>query len=104
MMPAAWAAVTGALSRNPSLNCTSSWRMSSAEAPSGQEAGGISSSSWAWLMCPGSVKPRARSELTMMSVPTCPGMTTAARTWGAWVRRSSMSASVKPRTANLAVL
>jgi hypothetical protein len=31
-----------------------------------------------------------------MSVPTCPGITTATRTWGALVRRSSMSASVKP--------
>ena len=40
----------------------------------------------------------------MMSVPTCPGSTTATVTWGALVRRSSMSASVKPFTANLAVL
>ena len=40
----------------------------------------------------------------MMSVPTCPGITTATRTWGAWARRSSISASEKPFTANLAVL
>ena len=38
-----------------------------------------------------------------MSVPTCPGMTTATRTSGALIRRSSISASVKPLTANLAV-
>ena len=30
-----------------------------------------------------------------MFVPTCPGITTATRTWGAWARRSSMSASEK---------
>jgi hypothetical protein len=40
----------------------------------------------------------------MMLVPTWPGSTRAARTWGALVRRSSISASVNPRTANLAVL
>ena len=40
----------------------------------------------------------------MMSVPTWPGSTTATRTWGALERRSSMSASEKPFTANLAVL
>ena len=40
----------------------------------------------------------------MMSVPTCPGITTATRTWGALVRRSSISASEKPFTANLAAL
>ena len=39
-----------------------------------------------------------------MSVPTCPGITTATRTCGALVRRSSISASVKPFTANLAVV
>ena len=39
-----------------------------------------------------------------MSVPTCPGITTATRTCGALLRRSSISASVKPFTANLAVL
>ena len=46
--------------------------------------------------------PWARMLFATMSVPTCPGITTATRTWGALVRRSSMSASVKPFTANLA--
>ncbi len=41
--------------------------------------------------------------LTML-VPTCPGSTSATRTPGACDRRSSISASVNPRTANLAVL
>jgi hypothetical protein len=33
-----------------------------------------------------------------------PGHHDATLTWGAWTRRSSMSASEKPRTPNLAVL
>ena len=32
----------------------------------------------------------------------CPGITTEACTWGALTRRSVISASVKPLTANLA--
>ena len=59
---------------------------------------------WASLICSGAGKPRARKLFTTMSVPTCPGMTRTARTCGALARRSTMSPSVKPRTANLAVL
>ena len=39
-----------------------------------------------------------------MSVPMCPGITTATLTCGAFTRKSSISASVKPFTANLAAL
>ena len=55
-------------------------------------------------MSSGSGMPWARRVLAMMSVPTDPGSTTATRTCGALARRSSMSASVNPRTANFAVL
>ena len=40
----------------------------------------------------------------MIDVPIWPGSTTDARRWGALSRKSVMRASVKPRTANLAVL
>ena len=40
----------------------------------------------------------------MMSVPMWPGMTTEARSVGAFKRKSVMSASVKPFTANFAAL
>ena len=56
------------------------------------------------LMSSGPGMPWARRVLARMSVPTDPGRTTATRTWGALVRRSSMSASLNPRTANFAVL
>jgi len=32
------------------------------------------------------------------------GITTETRTWGAFIRKSAMSASLKPRTANFAAL
>ena len=43
-----------------------------------------------------------RSELSTIFVPMWPGMTTETPTWGAWIRKSAISASVKPFTANLA--
>jgi hypothetical protein len=39
-----------------------------------------------------------------MSVPMCPGITTETCTWGAFTRKSSISASEKPFTANFAAL
>ena len=47
--------------------------------------------------------PETRALFATMSVPTWPGITTTTRTPGALVRRSSISASEKPLTANLAV-
>jgi hypothetical protein len=43
-------------------------------------------------------------EFATICVPMCPGITTLHFTWGALSRRSVMSASVKPFTANLAAL
>ena len=112
-MVAASAALTGALSRKSALARTSIWRRSSADASRAsipastspaRVSAGTRSSSWVSLMRSGSGSPRARKLFATMSVPTCPGITTATWTWGAWTRRSSMSASEKPRTANLAVL
>ena len=48
--------------------------------------------------------PSTRLELKTIDVPTCPGITSTAFTCGALRRRSVTSASVKPFTANLAVL
>ena len=113
MMVAASAALTGALSRKSAFARTSIWRRSSDDAPSATRPApisaacatrGITSSTWASLICSGAGRPRARKLFATMSVPTCPGITTATRTSGALARRSSMSASVKPFTANLAVL
>ena len=54
-------------------------------------------------MASGSV-PWYLPELMMIDVPMWPGMTTDARRCGALTAKSVMSASVKPRTANLAEL
>ncbi len=113
MMVAASAALTGALSRKPAFASASMWRSSSADVPSASTPArissacvsrGISSSTWASLISSGAGKPRARRLLATMSVPTCPGSTRAIRTCGTLARSSTMSASVKPFTANLAVL
>ena len=48
--------------------------------------------------------PKTFPELMAMDVPMCPGITTDTPTCGALIRRSLMSASVKPLTANLAAL
>ncbi len=53
-------------------------------------------------MSSGSAPPRTRRLLTTMSVPMWPGITTATFTCGAFTRKSSMSASEKPFTANFA--
>jgi hypothetical protein len=42
------------------------------------------------------------SELSRMPVPICPGMTTDTLMCGAFIRKSAISASVKPFTANFA--
>ena len=47
--------------------------------------------------------PKAIMEFATMFVATWPGITTATRTCGACTRKSSMSASENPFTANLAV-
>jgi len=48
--------------------------------------------------------PRISRLLSTMSVPMWPGITTATLTCGALTRKSSMSASVNPFTANFAAL
>ena len=44
------------------------------------------------------------AELNTIDVPMCPGITTDTRTCGALSRRSVISASLKPFTANFAAL
>ncbi len=59
---------------------------------------------FAFSISASSVRPNARIELPTMLVAMYPGITSATRTCGAFVRRSSISDSVNPLTANLAVL
>ena len=106
MTVAASAAVTGALSRKSAFTVIRIRRSSETGMPSGRPRSasrGLKASSSSSVMCSAS-RPNARNELATMLVPTCPGITTATRTCGAFVRRSSMSASEKPFTANFAVL
>ena len=49
-------------------------------------------------------RPRIRAELMMIDVPMCPGITSETFTCGALIRKSLISASVKPFTANFAEL
>ena len=83
MIVAACAAETGALSRNISLII---------RAPSSFISGAIGFPDEPW----------AANVFAMMSVPMWPGITTATFTCGALTRKFSMSASVKPLTANFA--
>ena len=49
-------------------------------------------------------RPRIRPEFLMISVPMWPGITSDACRCGAFSRKSLISASVKPFTANFAAL
>ncbi len=108
MIPAAWAALVGALSRN----ACSRWRSSERIAASGSlSTGRPLATSLARTRATSSAvrsstspRPRILAELATMEVPMWPGMTTATRTCGACRRRSVISASVKPFTANFAAL
>ena len=61
-----------------------------------------------WATCSSSSsfgsRPKYWPELNTIEVPMCPGMTTEARRCGAFWRKSAISASVNPFTANLAAL
>ena len=61
------------------------------------------SSTWSSGISFGS-RPRIRAELMMIEVPMWPGITTDTLTCGAFTRKSLISASLKPFTANFAEL